>query len=149
MMLSEIREELLAQHGRLRALAIEALASAEQARAGGEAGWTALVDALARLGRASAEHIRREEELLGLVLPTIDAWGARRAALMDERHRDEHQAITEALTLARTQKSRPEVLRLVGDAVRALREHMQREEQEILHEDVLRDDIFTIDSAGG
>lgn len=149
MMLSEIRDELLAQHEQLRALAMDALAKAERARGGGDDGWAVLVESLARLSAASSAHIVHEERLLGRVLPTIDAWGERRAALMDERHRDEHRAIGEALALARSNTRRLEVVRLVGDAVRAMREHMAREEQEILHEDVLRDDIGAIDSAGG
>jgi hypothetical protein len=40
---------------------------------------------------ALTEHNQREAELLGEVIPSVDAWGEMRAARMDDLHLKEHR----------------------------------------------------------
>jgi len=143
---SEIRAELLGQHARLRSLIDETRAIAERARQG-EAVGDALRDGVARLATAMRDHNAREEELLGGILPTVDAWGPARAEIMDETHRREHDELYEVLLGIRTAPRE-----LAGAGVTALfdrlLEHMAREEKTLLGEDVLKDDTVVVEFGG-
>ena len=125
----EIRAELLGQHAEIRALI-------EEARGGSK---TALV----RLGDAVRRHNLREEELLGQLLPTLDAWGPVRTAIMLEEHVAEHGELY-AVLLDATRGQRA-----VAELVEHLLEHMAYEEKTLLAEDLLDDSVVTSDSFGG
>lgn len=150
---SEIRAELLGQHGEIRqriaeirqALARRPLTDA--ARDEGEGRIAQLIGLLRR-------HNAREEELLRDVLPTVDAWGPARAEIMLEEHAKEHDALYAALADAGA------LPRASGPAVEAAHaklaelmdrvlSHIAHEEKIILSEEVLRDDGIVRDYFGG
>jgi len=84
-------------------------------------------------------HNLREEELLKDVIPTIDAWGRVRAAIMTAEHIKEHGRLYTALlgipaTSAET--AGVDVVALIA----LMLDHMDREEAAFLNEEVLSDD---------
>ena len=84
--------------------------------------------------RAHNEH---EEELLGKVLPTLDAWGSARREIMTERHVSEHGELAGAL-----EGLDSSFQRTAGDSLIAMLDrvlsHMDREEETLLNDPRLR-----------
>jgi hypothetical protein len=147
MLLSEMREELLAQHQGLRELAGAARETAE-ALVAGDASVEIMRQRLAALGQALIAHNRREEELLGSIIRTIDAWGDVRAALLDEHHAAAHGELRRNLDDAFTTDDASLAARLTREAVEQLFEHMRIEERDVLSADAFRDDVVVIDAIG-
>jgi len=145
---SEIRAELLEQHARLRDLMDATQAIAAGLRSGARTAADDLRLSLARLADALRTHNLREETLLRDILPSVDAWGPVRAAIMTEEHRAEHARLYTAL---------PEIqctaFELGGTGIvpliERIRAHMDREEALFLGEDVLCDDIIVANQSGG
>jgi hypothetical protein len=120
---------------------------AEGARAGDGHG-DELRASLIALSDAVRTHNLREEALLRDVIPSVDAWGPARAAIMTESHVKEHERLFMALVGFR---SAPIELAGVGiiSLMALLRDHMDHEESVFLREDVLRDDIVVSDQSDG
>jgi hypothetical protein len=146
MKLSDIRRELLEQHHQIRALMAGTRAHAERVLSG-EGSGDELRASLTRLANAVRAHNVREEELLGDIIQSLDAWGPARAAVMTDEHAKEHTRLHAALLDLRSteQTSVDSVLALVA----LMRDHMDREEQIFLHQDVLCDDLVVADQADG
>jgi hypothetical protein len=142
--LTTIRERLIDQHQTLRQH-IAKLLSLTVIDARGELEFRL---GLADLSDELARHNREEERLLSAIVPTLDAWGPVRQRLMDEHHAREHQAQLKALrSLVDMKPQKTEMSAAIRLAQRSLGEilkHMDREEREILHPDVLRDDACAI-----
>ena len=147
MLLSEIRIELVGQHRELRRLAEQARRAAERLGQGDRAAGSEMQWSLSQLAEALGAHNAREAELLGDLIPTIDAWGPVRASLMSAHHREEHDALQAALGEAIDAGTAAAAL-VAAVAERLLR-HMDDEEREILDPRVLRDDICAIDASDG
>jgi len=143
MKLSEIRNELVADHAALRHEATHIEAEVQRILAG-EPSLTELRAAMDRFAGRLATHNHHEESMLREELRNIDAWGPQREAFMDEEHAAEHADIARALTDSGRLSDPIEVARRVRATVERVIEHMRREEKEILHPDVLRDDVVTI-----
>ena len=139
--LDALRLELLEQHAGLRRLAETAIACAGRARLF-EGSVPELREVLDRLETELVRHNAEEERELHAILPTIDAWGAIRDKLMDERHVAEHEALVGAIQVARAQAGPAAAAAAIG-VVTKLLAHMEKEERELLHPDVLRDDLVT------
>jgi hypothetical protein len=145
--LTDIREELLAQHESLRSLGAkirEVAGRPPTARARGE-----LAVLLHELGDGIDAHNAREEYLLGEVLPTLDAWGAVRLARMDTHHRQEHRQIADEVCAAAGLGDFSAAARRALPVIDSLLEHMRREEAEFLGPNVLRDDVVNIEQSDG
>jgi len=143
---SQIRAELLDQHAQIRTLMAEIRRIAERARSGEPVGG-ALRSGLALLSAAFMEHNAREEELLRPVIPTVDAWGKARAEIMDETHVREHDALRQAI-LGIPHTPREFAGAGVEDLFDRVLKHMEREEETLLADDVLRDDPVVIGFGG-
>jgi len=141
MTLSEIRAELLGQHAGLRSLVGELRPLAEKLRRG-EATGDALREGIVRLASAFSEHSAREEALLRHIIPTVDAWGAVRAEIMDETHQKEHAELERALRIPKLAGN------VVSELFDRILEHMEVEERSFLGEDVLRDDQVLVEFGG-
>jgi hypothetical protein len=103
---------------------------------------------LLHLANALRTHNLREEALLKDIILSTDAWGAARAAIMTEAHVKEHARLCEALLeipYAPVELARSAIAAVVD----SIREHMDREEEAFLGEDVLRDDIVVANQSGG
>ncbi len=142
MELTELRKELLRQHGELRRLADVVTAASERARNDAVA-LPQLLTELRDLYQRVRGHNAYEEEQLHAILPGIDAWGPIRDGLMGLHHGQEHAAILQAIDAATAAASAAAVAENALDALGALAAHMDREEREYLSADVLRDDLIT------
>jgi hypothetical protein len=142
MLLAELRTELLNQHKALRDLSVGVGVAADAV--GAEPTLlpelrTTLIDFAARV----LAHNAFEERELHAMMSTIDAWGPIRDQLIDERHELEHEAILAAVRTASRETSAPAIVDATRRALADLATHMAREERELLHPDVLRDDLVT------
>jgi hypothetical protein len=134
---SELRAELLGEHGRLREMIDEARAVAKSASEGELASYDLRIQ-VTRLADAVRRHNLREEQSFREVLPTIDGWEKRSAMLLEE-HIREHEELFAALIGIPFA-----VGEFAGIGVSALLDmllkHMDREENAILDAETLRDD---------
>ena len=147
MQLSQLREQLLLQHASLRELVSEV--AAQNARSQDEAGDEQLRRTLGKLSAALSEHNRFEETSLRGIIVKLDVWGPQRESLMDSRHHDEHRLALEALEQSFATKQRSERTERLAKLLDSILDHMKHEEREILHPNVLRDDVITADPFGG
>jgi hypothetical protein len=144
---SEIRSALLREHAQIRIMLDVTLTFAEASHVDA-LGCDDLRQHLIRLTDAIRTHNLREEALLRELIPSVDAWGPARAALMFEEHVQEHEQLYAALLGV---PFTPAEFAVAG--VRALvdliHEHIDREEAAFLNEDVLRDDLVVADQSVG
>lgn len=144
---TQIRTELLRDHERLRKMTDEARKLAARGSSG-EPVIDELREAVAILAAVLRAHNLREEELLGGIIRSVDAWGPVRAEIMTEEHAQEHEEFFAALVGVQTTP-----VEFAGAGVMILLdrilEHMSCEEDAFLNEDVLRDDSVVTDSFGG
>ena len=145
---NEIRERLLDDHKRLRGLVADAREALVRA-AGTPASVAQVATGLALLTAALRAHNVREEGMLREILKHVDAWGPVRAAIMDESHVEEHEDLIEALGATDGERDVPGLVSRVTGTLDRLLAHMDREEEVLLAEDVLRDDSVVIDYFGG
>jgi hypothetical protein len=144
---SEIRSVLLREHAQIRIMLDVTLSFAEASHVDAP-GCDDLREHLIRLTDAIRTHNLREEALLREVIPTVDAWGLARAAIMFEEHIQEHERLYAALLgvpLTPAEFAAAGVVALVD----LIHGHIDREEAAFLNEDVLRDDLVVADQSGG
>jgi Hemerythrin HHE cation binding domain len=144
---SEIRGELLQQHARIRTMMDVTLTIARGVSVGAP-GRGDLQGCVLRLADALRTHNRREEELLREFIRSVDAWGPARAAIMAEEHKREHERLDAALLgvpRAPIEFAAAGIVALIA----LIRQHMDREEEAFLGEDVLRDDVIVTNQSGG
>jgi hypothetical protein len=144
---SQIRDELLQQHKAIRSQIEEIKPMAQRARDGAPVR-EELALAMARLAKVVEHHNAREEELLGDLLRSVDAWGWVRTEMMTSAHANEHNEIHATLVGVLVT-----VDEFAGSAVHRilerLLEHMAREEKMFLNADSLRDDQIAMDAFDG
>jgi hypothetical protein len=133
----DIRTELLAEHADLRKRIDEAREAAVAVSSGrsNHGHLQSLTDDLAGALRA---HNDREEELLGEVLPTLDAWGHVRREIMTEQHISEHGELADAVEGLDSLFQRTAREAFIATLDRVL-EHMEREEKTVLNDPLLRE----------
>jgi Hemerythrin HHE cation binding domain len=144
---SEIRNELLHQHAQIRIMIDVTLTIAEGARVGAP-GRGDLQGCVVRLADALRTHNQREEALLRDLIPSIDAWGPARAAIMTEEHKREHDRLDAAMLGVPCTPVEFAAAGIVA-LVELIRQHMDREEAVFLGEDVLRDDVVVTNQSDG
>jgi iron-sulfur cluster repair protein YtfE (RIC family) len=147
---SEVRTLVLSGHTLLRQLLddIDRLASMELDVPG-----TGAQNLRARAGELASTlsaHLELEEEILQPILKTIDAWGPVRVERMNADHANQRERIFDI----RRQSADPNfananLARRLRQLVVDLREDMEWEEREMLHPDLLRDDIVSLKQFGG
>jgi hypothetical protein len=144
---SEIRGELLKEHAQIRMMLDVTLTFAGGSHVDAP-GCDDLREHLIRLTDAIRMHNLREEALLRDLIPSVDAWGPARAAIMMEVHIQEHDRLYAALLGI---PCTPVEFASAGVAalVDLIGEHMDREEATFLGEDVLRDDLVVANQFGG
>lgn len=148
MTLNEIRKTLLAEHQDLRGLAADADAKARSVQGGDPGALAELRVVLRHLDEAIQLHNHNEEQLLRGVIRNLDAWGNEREALMDEHHRAEHATLVKSLLDCATLADGDQAAGRARDLIAGVLDHMVREEQEILHPDVLSDDVVNVSFVG-
>ena len=139
---SEIRIRVLEEHEDLRKQLsrIEVLAERVLYRKGTEEGLRTL---LLDLSVSLEKHLAMEEELLLPAISEVDAWGPVRAERMMEEHHAQRATIARLSDIGlclESQSLAREALAL-GEALLA---DMRKEENDLLHPDLLRDDVIAI-----
>ena len=147
MQLTKLRDLLLQQHAALRELIAQITAQSDHST--DPARDEELRKLIGKLTVALGKHNRFEESSLRGVIVHLDAWGPQRESLMDSRHHEEHQLSLEALEQSFALQPRPERAAALHRILEALLTHMKHEEREVLHPNVLRDDVITADPFGG
>jgi hypothetical protein len=148
--LSEIRLQLLQQHGKLRDLVAKARDAIATIRANPVTRHLpGLGDCLDRLARAVSEHNDCEERLLGSALGDADAWCDVRVALMTAHHRHEHETLSIALRGASALEDPNEAADIAAEVLASLLAHMTAEEKDLLDPNVLRDGYCASQALGG
>lgn len=133
------------EHDRLRDRLAQFEADLARA-AGGDAGAGATVRrALGELLAALRTHVESEEAILVPILEGVDAWGPARAARIREDH------VTQLRLLATWDRAAADAdLPLASLDARLrqfagqLRADMEAEENDLLHPDLLRDDVVSV-----
>jgi hypothetical protein len=138
---TEIRNELLRQHGQVRALMASTRACAKQVRAGLPAAAELRTDLL-ELSNVLRTHHLQEEALLRDMLVNGHPSGGDDAVTLCEAHIQEHARMNAALKSI--QCAAPEVAGVgIVALVDWIGQHMDREEVVFLAEDVFRDEAST------
>jgi hypothetical protein len=145
---SEIRDELIAQHGGLRSR-IEAARQAVDRWTRGDALQSHVRDLLAELADALRAHNLQEERALRDLVRSVDAWGQARVQIMDEHHVAEHRELFDTLIRVSRALDPWEGRRELESFCRRMLTHMAREEEAFLNPAVLRDDDLSIDAEVG
>ena len=146
---SKIRELLIEEHRGLRTLAAETRVAAQQILDGAVPTLEPLRARLAELEIALAAHNRHEDELLSDIILTIDAWGPQRESVMREDHLIEHSAILKSLERCASLDDQLVAAQGANELVLRMLRHMDSEEREVLHPDILRDDVVAISGVSG
>lgn len=145
---SEVRRAVLRDHTILRGIAADAAAEADRVQTG-ERDATGLRARARLLARELALHIAMEEEILAPLLARIDAWGALR---VEQMHADHDHQLEDLRRFADETQSEGSPARLAAEVRRFVTElfhDMRREEHDLLHPDLLRDDVVSIDQCSG
>ena len=144
---SEVREQNLAEHRRLREAAARLAGHVRECDCSTLR--APLAESIAALLDQLRTHLASEDATLGPVLAHIDPWGALRAARLEERRRSEVAKLTQMLErLAEPLHEGP--LRVhVLEFVDWIEDELSNEEREHLDANLLRDDAIVIDPFGG
>jgi hypothetical protein len=145
---SEIRRELLEQHRGLRVLIEDGSRCARDVLAG-DRDTTRLDEAARKIKAALLAHNASEEAALSPLLMGIDAFGPERVERLLAHHKDEHHDLLGALDSAAGSVTGTGTAQALLDTFARLIDHMDGEESEELSAAVLRDDVVSIDAAGG
>ncbi|MCP5065194.1 MAG: hemerythrin domain-containing protein [bacterium] len=147
---SEVRRLVLEDHSRLRILLRDLKAAAEWARTGDRSRGATLLREAERFARHFFRHLEMEEAQLVPLLRTIDAWGGERARRVLDEHREQRRLLGGYVQALHDPHA--ELARLARDTLALIvdiESIMLHEEESVLSEDLLRDDVVTIDPMGG
>jgi hypothetical protein len=150
MLPSHVRQLILQDHERIR-LGIAAMhEAAESAQAGVCGALGRLREETDRFCARFLRHLDLEEAVLVPALREVDAWGDARADVILNEHAVQRITIE---TLVEDLRAPRVDVRRAGAAIRRLAEDlatdMEHEEATLLHEDLLRDDVVSLDSFVG
>ncbi len=146
---SELRRRVLEDHARLRPGLRELRAAAEWARTGDPERRDTLRREAADFAIRFFRHLEMEEQELVPVLRRIDAWGDERARRVIEEHVEQRGALVDLLAeLDDPSLSLERSARRVLEVVAAIEADMIHEEETVLHENLLRDDVVSLDASG-
>jgi len=146
--LENIRIMLLAQHENIRRR-IEKIRKLVELWRKRERTRDDLEESLRNLADEVTSHNRCEEDLLGEIIPTIDAWGPLRAEAMLDAHIAEHRELGRELVAAAAETDAETGATRISAMLKGLLEHMDHEERTFLSENLLTDSLASRDSFGG
>ncbi len=144
----DVRDRIREEHGRIRRSLMDL-----QALARG----VTLDEDLAGALRANLRcfvvefslHLDLEEEILMPVVEQLDAWGPQRAAAMRVEHAEQRQLLRHMFERGSHREDPLGLAEEVDALVLRMFHDMRSEEAELIHDDVLRDDIVAIDQTCG
>ena len=146
---SEVRKRIVGEHEQLRAHLEILEESAKVVREYGAA-VRKLTEKSQELLKDLRGHIDLEDAILVPAIREADAWGESRAQELTDHHAKQREQLTSAIDdVAAGRMAPPELAAQMLDLVAYLRRDMEHEEETYLKEDLLRDDVITIDNEAG
>ncbi|HEY0839596.1 MAG TPA: hypothetical protein VGD74_05375 [Vulgatibacter sp.] len=146
---SQVREHILAEHGRLLSLLENAEKAALQVREDPES-YPRLREVAAHLESELGDFYDSQEEMLEPVLRQTDAWGDVRAERLEDYLRGQRLAVDAACREVEAGELPPwRAADELEELVHVVRTGLFRAEQSFLREDLLRDDLVNIRQSGG
>lgn len=146
---SEVRDEILAEHGKV----IELLDDVEeevQRVLNGATDVARLRDRAFALESAIAALIETEESILEPTLKDTDSWGEVRAEQVERVHERQRRALAESREAFEAGKMHPGLLaEIVGDAVAEVRADLAKVQRRALGPELLRDDLVVSGQTAG
>ena len=141
--LGALRSRVLAEHARLKTVIARVDQLATTVAAGDVARLPELRQQAKSLYRMLSEHIDHEEIVLVPVLERIDAWGPVRVEQLKHDHTGQREALEQAASDLDVD-GRP-----LGQAVQSMcweiLHDMRREEHDLLHPDLWRDEMLIVE----
>jgi iron-sulfur cluster repair protein YtfE (RIC family) len=140
----EVRARVLADHAKLRAVIAEvdrlalAVASDELTRS------DALRAEAAKLYQMLLAHMDHEDEVLAPIIRQIDAWGLVRHEQMQSDHAQQRTVLAQAIRDLAT--GGPALGQAVQSMCWEILHDMKREEHDLLHPDLWREDVIVVKS---
>jgi hemerythrin-like domain-containing protein len=147
---SAVRQRILDDHEALRVLLAEVEELVRRTRTGD----TAAAEALPERGRALRarflDHLALEDAHLVPALRAADAWGEERAQRVAVEHAEQRERMQALLEhMESPTRSMDQLAEELASLVADLRADMEGEEQAVLSENLLRDDVVSIDLEAG
>jgi len=147
---SLLRKAILDQHAGLSELLDSVEVAARRVQGGDRSVLKLLRERGHELHERMSEHLEFGDRWLVPVIRELDAWGSERAQQIEEEHRGQRELL--CFVLERLE-DRAAPVQLLAEQLRSfilsLRDDMHYEEQSILSEELLRDDIVSIDMLTG
>jgi hypothetical protein len=144
---SVLREKILAQHRDIEEM-LEALdGAASQLEAGRAEDLTWLRRAAGALGQVLEWHLSFEEHHLVPAVRESDGFGPVRAERLNEQHRCRRGSL-EQLVREVVSSDREEVVDCVRTFTSAIRTDLRYDQENFLHDEILRDDPMRVDFSG-
>lgn len=147
---SEVRRLVLEDHARLRIRLRDLRAAAEWAGTGDPSRGAELLREAERFAELFFRHLEMEEAQLVPLLRTIDAWGNERADLVLREHREQRLPLLGFVEELRD--PRQGLARLARETlalISRIEAEILHEDETVLSEDLLRDDVISLDPMGG
>lgn len=145
---SEVRQRILKEHRHLRHLLVELQELARATTLESEHA-SRLRSSLRTLLAEFSLHLDSEEEILVPVIEKIDAWGAARADNLRKEHAEQRGMLRSMFRRAEDPRDACDLAEEVDRLVLRIFRDMREEEAELLHENVMRDDVIAIDQCSG
>jgi hypothetical protein len=144
---SDVRSEILAQHGALRTFLTDAAQTARSAAGGDVAAGRTLFSICARLRSRLERHMAFEEGALVPALRASDPWGVERARRLLEEHVRQRQELSALVQVSQTEAEARTVAFTLQTLISDVLIDMDHEERELLTPQVLHDDPIVLDQA--
>jgi iron-sulfur cluster repair protein YtfE (RIC family) len=142
----DVRARVLAEHSRLRIIIAEVDRYAIAVAAGEEQLVEKLRQEAEKLYHLLTKHIDHEDAVLAPLIRRIDAWGIVRFEQMQRDHEGQREALARAVRDLETQG------RSLGQGVQSMLweilHDMKREEHDLLHPDLWREDLTVVEIGG-
>lgn len=147
---SSVRQRILDDHEALRVLLAEVEELVRRTRSGDADASQALLERGRALRARFLDHLALEDAHLVPALRAADAWGEERARRVEVEHAEQRERMQALLDhMESPQRSVDQLAEELAALVADLRADMEGEERAVLSEDLLRDDVVSINLEAG
>lgn len=146
---SQVRERIISEHERLLGLLEQVDVVARQALGGDTTVEARLRQWAKDLYGFLQAHLHLENEILVPALADTPGFGKERAEALRAEHREQSTVFERVLGRLARKAGPKELATELQELARSLRDDIEREQQEFLSADLLRDDVMPTDTFGG
>lgn len=145
---SDVRARILSEHGVLRSIYAKTEECARRVLDDDPEAHAPLRERCRELYQTLLRHIELENAILAPALHETDAFGPVRARELLREHRRQREVLLDALD-SNDARSAAELARSICSLIAELVADMAHEERALLHPDLLKDDLVTVDGHSG